>query len=61
MLLSVGEGMRLYLCIAQVALKGSSRKVCYIYMYMYMYFMHDVMVMTYLYNDMHSMSPIVYI
>ena len=26
-LLSVGEGMGLYVCIAQVALEGSSRKV----------------------------------
>ena len=51
----VGKGMSLYLCIAQIALEGSSRKV----FYMYISLMHDIMALTKLYDDMHGLSLIV--
>ena len=44
-LLTVGEGMRHYLCIAQVALGGSYTKMFYMYMNVYVYYMHDIMVL----------------
>ena len=49
--------MGLYISIAQVAPKASSRKLFYVYMYMSL--MKDIMLLTYLYDNMHSMSPMV--
>ena len=44
----ISEDMELYLCIAQVALEESSRKVFYMYMHMHKSLMHDTMAFTYL-------------